>query len=256
MSKKRRFSCACLSDLGRKRSGNEDAWHADPERGLFLVADGMGGQSCGEVASRAVAEELPKALLEALAARPEADGPAVEQALRAAIAACSASLRERSRQDPRLRGMGSTVVLALFHGPCATIAHLGDSRAYLMDKGRLQRLTRDHNLASLLLDLKKITPEEAADHPGRHRLTRHVGMETTAVADVRTLRCKGAGRLLLCSDGLSGMLPDQRIAELLRENPDPESACRGLVAAANKAGGEDNITVLVADWSPAGKAAA
>lgn len=255
LSKPRQLSCACLSDLGRQRSGNEDAWHADPEHGLFLVADGMGGQSSGEVASRAVAEEFPKALLAALAALPKADGPAAQEAVKSSLASFSAGLRERGRQDPRLRGMGSTVVLALFHGAGAFIAHLGDSRAYLLDKSGLQLLTRDHNLLSVLLDLKKISPDEAAGHPGRHRLTRHVGMETAAVADIRALRCKASGRLLLCSDGLFGMVPDGRIEDILRENPAPQAACRALVDAANEAGGEDNITALVVDWSAARRAA-
>ena len=253
VSKKRQLCCACLSDPGRKRAGNEDAWHADPERGLFLVADGMGGLSAGEVASRAVAEELPKALLAALCGLPRAGGSAAQEAVKAALAAFSDDLRGRSLQDPRLRGMGSTVVLALFHGAGAIIANLGDSRAYLLDKGRLQRLTHDHNLLAMLLDLKKISAEEAAGHPARNRLTRYMGMETRAVADVRLLRCKGSGRLLLCSDGLTGMVPDERIREVLLREARPQEACQALVEAANAAGGDDNITAMVVDWSPAGR---
>lgn len=253
--KKRQLCWACLSDPGRKRAGNEDAWHADPERGLFLVADGMGGLSAGEVASRAVAEELPGALFAALSSLPKADGPAVQGSVKAGLAAFSEALRDRSLQDPRLRGMGSTVVLALFHGAGALVAHLGDSRAYILEKGRLQRLTKDHNLLSMLLDLKKISPEEAAGHPGRNRLTRYMGMETQAVADIRPLRCKGSGRLLLCSDGLTSMVPDERIQEILLREARPQEACQALVAAANEAGGEDNITAMLVDWSPAGRSA-
>jgi len=253
VSKKRQLCCACLSDPGRKRSGNEDAWHADPERGLFLVADGMGGLSAGEVASRAVAEELPKTLLAAFSGLPKADGPVVQESVKASLAAFSDALRGRSLQDPRLRGMGSTVVLALFHEAGALVAHLGDSRAYLLEKGRLQRLTHDHNLLSMLLDLKKISAEEAAGHPGRNRLTRYMGMETKAVADVRTLRCRGSGRLLLCSDGLTGMVPDERIQEVLLREARAQEACQALVEAANEAGGEDNITAMVVDWTPAGR---
>lgn len=256
LSKPRRLTCDCLSDRGRQRPGNEDACYADPEHGLFLVADGMGGQNAGETASQAVAQEFPKTLLQALSALPKPAGPAVKEAIKASIVGLNAALRERGRQDPRLHGMGSTLVMALFHGAGAFIAHLGDSRAYLLDKSGLQRLTRDHTLLNVLLDLNKIPPEEAAEHPSRHRLTRHMGMETKAVADIRALRCKGSGRLLLCSDGLFGMLPDGRIADILRENADPGSACRALVDAANEAGGEDNITALVVDWSAAGEAAA
>lgn len=220
-----------------------------------MVADGMGGLNAGELAAQAVAEAFPKTLLQAFASLPRLSGKPLQEAIKTAIIGFSAELRERGRQNPGLRGMGSTLVMALLRGRYAYIAHLGDSRAYLLEQGRLQRLTRDHTLLAVLLEMKKISPEEAASHPGRHSLTRYVGMETKALADIRALRCKSSGRLLLCSDGLTGMLPDERIQVILQDQAQPEAACRSLVAAANEAGGEDNITAMVIDWSSARRSA-
>jgi protein phosphatase len=125
--------------------------------------------------------------------------------------------------------------------------NLGDSRAYLLRRGRLRRLTQDHTVAAVLLRLDEITPEEAGEHPGTHRLTRYVGMEGEALPDIQTLRLEAGDRLLLCSDGLTGMVSDRRIAHLLRQQPTPEDACQALIAAANAAGGRDNISAIVID---------
>ncbi|MBI5244256.1 MAG: serine/threonine-protein phosphatase [Elusimicrobia bacterium] len=237
----------CLSDTGRVRASNEDAWSADPATGLFLVADGMGAMSSGEVAAKATAEVLPKIVQEKLAALPKRTGKAVKDALKESIAQFSAELRERSKQDSRLVGMGAAMVLAFIKGRRVYAANLGDSRAYLLEKGRLRRLSKDHTITAVLLAHKKITPEQAQAHPGRHRLSRYVGMDGHAIADVQTVRVKVPGRLLLCTDGLWGMLPDERIQAVLAEEPSPEAACQRLVAEANEAGGEDNITAMAVE---------
>ncbi|MBI4676373.1 MAG: serine/threonine-protein phosphatase [Elusimicrobia bacterium] len=238
--------CA-LSDVGLRRAENQDAWFADQDQGLFLVADGMGGQNAGVVASKAAADILPKLLLERLAALERPLEKAVEDAIREAVADFSAGLGERAGRDPRLQGTGTTVVLALVRGRCAYVANLGDSRAYLMKGNGLRRLTEDHSVAALMLRLGKITVEEARTHPGRNTLTRHAGMEGKAQADVRMLHLKGACRMLLCTDGLTGMLADERIREVLSAERDGEAACRRLVDEANEAGGADNVTAMVVD---------
>ena len=236
----------CVSDVGRRRTENQDAWRADPEAGLYLVADGMGGLPSGGVAAKAVAELLPGKVVAALAALPKRTEAAVEEALKEALAGFSRELRERAAADPRLAGMGSTVVLALVQGRCLYVASLGDSRAYLLEGARLRALTRDHSVVSVLLQLGKITREEAERHPARSLVSRYVGMDGKAVADVRRARLKRDARLLLCTDGLSGMLSDDEIRATLAEEG-PDAAAR-LVARANEAGGADNVTALVVDF--------
>ena len=144
--------------------------------------------------------------------------------------------------------MGATVVLAMIKRRSAYIAHMGDSRAYLFRDNQLKQLTEDHSIVGILLRHGDITPEEATEHPAKGRLSRYVGMEGKVYPDVRSIAIKKEDRLLLCSDGLSGMLNDRNIAELLIMHPDPQAACKALADAANSAGGTDNITVVIVDW--------
>ncbi|MBI5883618.1 MAG: serine/threonine-protein phosphatase [Elusimicrobia bacterium] len=239
------------SDVGRIRSENQDAWFADASQGLFLVADGMGGMTAGGVAAKAAVEIIPRMLFDGLAALKMKTECAVSAAMRSAVAGFSSALYERSKRDPRLEGTGTTVVLALVQGRSAFIANLGDSRAYLF-KGGLRQLTEDHSLAAVLQRLGKITPEQAALHPGRNTLTRFAGMEGKAEVDVKLVHLKGPCRLLLCSDGLTGMLSDERIEAVLAFEKDGEAACRRLVEESNEAGGKDNVTVMVADLRRSG----
>ena len=241
----------CLSDIGRRREENQDAWFADPAAGLFLVSDGMGGLAAGGLASKAAAEIFPKMLAEKLSALPRRTSKTVQEALRESLAEFSAGLREKGEETPQLGGMGATVVLALREGRCLYLAHLGDSRTYLLAEGSLKRLTKDHSIVAVMLELGKITPEEAEVHPARHSMTRYAGMDGKAVADTRMLRLKGGERILLCSDGLTNMLPDDRIKTALVESDGPESACKRLVAEANEAGGADNVTALVVEFAKA-----
>jgi protein phosphatase len=241
----------CLSDIGRRREENQDAWQADPAAGLFLVSDGMGGMAGGGVASKAVADILPKMVREKLTALSKRNSKTVQDALKETLAEFSAGLRDKAKENPQIEGMGATVVLALIEGRCLYLAHLGDSRAYLFAGGNLKRLTKDHSIVAVMLELGKITPEEAEVHPARHSMTRYAGMDGKAVADTRMLRLKGAERLLLCTDGLTNMLSDDKIRAALAEAEGPESACTRLVAEANEAGGADNVTALAVEFAKA-----
>jgi PPM family protein phosphatase len=236
---------ASLSDRGRVREHNEDRWSADADLGLFIVSDGMGGRPAGEVASEAVVATLPALLTTHFGPAPDLAAQDATQRLSRALTELSTNLREGNQDTPRLAGMGATAVVALVSHATALIAHVGDSRAYLWRDLSLHRLTRDHSLVQGLLDAGAITEQQAADHPARGQLTRYIGMVGEMLPDARRVTLRPADRLLLCSDGLTTMLDDARIAAILNGCPDPHHTCRTLIEAANDAGGTDNITVLV-----------
>lgn len=241
---------AGLSDRGRVRERNEDRWRADAQRGLFVVSDGIGGAAAGQLASDIVVEALPALIFDRLSGLENPAGPEGVQRVRAALAELSNELREQSTGKLGLQGMGATVVVALVGDRAALIAHMGDSRAYLWRERTLKPLTRDHSLVQALIDADEITLEQAADHPACGRLTRHVGMQGDPLPDARWMELRTGDRLLLCTDGLTGMLDEQLLLLILNEQPDPERACRALVDAANHAGGADNITALVVSCAP------
>lgn len=238
-----------VTDTGRVRAANEDAFAVLPQQGLFLVADGMGGHQAGATASGIVASVLPKMIEQRLAQTASQEAKVLARALRDAIMALSQQLREQSLGRPGLAGMGSTVVLAFVRGERAFVAHMGDSRAYLLRSDRLQPLTADHSVVGILLRQGEITPEQARLHPARNRLSRYVGMQGDVHPDVHTVRLLAGDRLLLCTDGLTAMVPDEEIGRLLGEGAGPR-ACEALVEAANASGGKDNVTVLVLDCQP------
>lgn len=258
----KRLRAAGLSDPGRIRPGNEDAVAVLPEWGYLLVADGMGGGNAGATASKIVAAVLPKMLEQRLDTSPASGNPSLLASpsgdetlsllLRDTLVELSQMIWKQSAGQPGLAGMGATVALACVRGRQAFIAHMGDSRAYLLRQGRLERLTQDHTVVGILLRGGEITPEEAKHHPARSRLSRYVGMQGVVYPDVRAVELANGDRLLLCSDGLTGMVEDAEIARILGSCADPEAACRALVDAANAAGGKDNVTVVVADWGAGG----
>jgi serine/threonine protein phosphatase PrpC len=236
---------AGLTETGRIRQQNEDNWTADAEQGLYIVADGMGGEYAGALASAAVVATLPELVRRSFA---EMDGLPKYRATRQmanAIATLSTQLRHQTQNKSGMTGMGSTVVCVLARGAHALVAHMGDSRAYRLRAGRLKLITRDHTLVQLLLDSGDITPEEAVDHPARGKLTRNVGMEGEPLPQVRLLMFKPGDLLLLCTDGLTGMISDTQIRSILCKPAPLELLCQSLVDSANHAGGEDNITVLL-----------
>jgi len=222
------------TDTGRQRRANEDSLLARAP--LFVVADGMGGAQAGEVASRIAVDAFQHGLGDA----PE---PAVAMATLALLA--NSRIHERSHSHPEQAGMGTTLTAIYVGEEEVSIAHVGDSRAYCLRDGELQRLTDDHSLVDELLRQGRLTPEEAVEHPQRSVITRALGPEGTVEVDTRSFRARAGDVYLLCSDGLTTMVPEDRLAAVLLSHPRLRDAGEALIAAANEAGGRDNITVVL-----------
>lgn len=247
-----RVFSAGLTDPGKTRDHNEDAFALCDALGLYVVADGMGGAQAGGLASSLVVQALPAQVASQPKRCGTGGGPeGMAECLRASIETLNREMYEQSRQVSHLRGMGATVVVCLVRGTAAAIAHMGDSRAYLLRGGALERLTEDHALVEMLLKMGQITKAEARTHPGRNVVTRYVGMEGDVGPDVGLVELEDGDLLLLCSDGLTKMLSERTIGETLWNVPDIEAACECLVRAANDAGGADNITVLLIRYGEA-----
>ncbi|HEX5223801.1 MAG TPA: Stp1/IreP family PP2C-type Ser/Thr phosphatase [Solirubrobacteraceae bacterium] len=223
-----------VTDTGRQRRANEDSLLARSP--LFVVADGMGGAQAGEVASRLAIESFQPGI--------GSDGNP-EESLEALAQAANTRIHERSHSDAEHAGMGTTLTAVYVDEEQIAIAHVGDSRAYCLRAGELVRLTDDHSLVDELLRQGRLTPEEAIEHPQRSVITRALGPEDSVEVDTRSYAAREGDVYLLCSDGLTTMLPEERIRELLLGNRDLRAAGEALVAAANEAGGRDNITVVL-----------
>jgi len=225
------------SDVGRVRAGNEDAILVGSN--LFAVADGMGGHRGGEVASAAALEPL-----RALDGRSFASPEAAMDALTEAVVTANATVARRSQVEPDLAGMGTTLTAVLVDGRDAHLVHVGDSRAYLARGDRFVQLTDDHTLVQALIDQGRITRDQVATHPHRSVITRAVGVAADVEVDGLHLTLRDGDRIILCSDGLSGVVDDETIARTLHAHG-PEETPERLIEIANAAGGPDNITVLV-----------
>ena len=234
-----------MTDTGRVRAGNEDAWAADVAQGLYIVADGMGGHNAGEIASQLVVESLPKLMQKRAGSIMPRTSAAIARRLRSAVSRLSRDVFEQASTQPHLFGMGATVVAVMIHGEEAVVVHMGDSRAYLLRDGRLRLLTKDHSVIQILLDAGHITPEQAQFHPDRNRITASIGMPGDPTPDSRRVALRNGDKLLLCTDGLANMVDDLHICQVMDRPESPETICRNLVDAANTAGGDDNITVVM-----------
>lgn len=225
-----------VSDTGRHRKMNEDRWFVRAP--LFGVADGMGGAPAGEVASQIAIDVLAQGL---------PDGPApAEERLAALVVEANTRIHDCSQVDADRAGMGTTMTTAWLGEEELSIAHVGDSRLYCLRDGRLERLTRDHSLVEDLVREGRITPEEAEEHPQRSIVTRALGAEAHVLADHFTWRAKDADVYLICSDGLTDMVkPERTVGEIVAGADSLREAGHALVAAANAAGGRDNITVVL-----------
>ena len=239
------LDCFGLTHPGRVRPKNEDDWFADPEQGLFIVSDGLGGRPAGALAARLVVEVLPQMIRQRMQGWRKISAIKATENLKGILRELSAQMRRRTEGQPGFEGMGATVVLALIRGTRAWIAHIGDSRLYLFRKRRLKQLTQDHTIVRLLVEAGDISEEEALTHPARHLLSRCVGMTGDPLPEARCIVLETGDRLLLCSDGLTRMLTDQKLASLLGKGKSLPLICDSLIAAANDAGGRDNITAVL-----------
>ena len=223
-----------ITDPGRKRRRNEDAYVIEPP--LFAVADGMGGAQAGEVASQLAASALRGA---------NADEPGGLERVGALIQQANRLIYDRASTDPTASGMGTTLTVALVEGMTVAIGHVGDSRAYLVRDEQMEQLTEDHSLVNELLKTGKLSEEEAQVHPQRSVITRAVGTDPDVDVDGFTIEAEEGDVFLICSDGLSDMVEDEEILELVHSNRDDlDKAVKSLVTAANRGGGEDNITAV------------
>ena len=225
------------TDIGCLRDHNEDSLIVTPP--LFAVADGMGGHAAGEVASEIAVHVLAEHAPE------HPDG----EALARAVEEANHEVMRAARDGRGREGMGTTMTAAVLEGERLVIAQVGDSRAYLMHQGKLQQLTRDHSLMADLIEAGQLTPEEARCHPQRSVITRALGSDPCMHPDMYEINVETGDRLLICSDGLSGMLCDQDIEHTMRRVQDPQRCAAQLVNEAIAAGGHDNVTVIVADVS-------
>jgi protein phosphatase len=230
-----RLIAGSATDVGRVRTGNEDAYLVDGGIGLIAVADGMGGHQAGEVASSTALEALRAAVNSG-------------EALREAIVAANDAVFEKSGADEGLRGMGTTLTAGtMAAGGTLLIGHVGDSRAYLVRGGALEQVTSDHSVVAELVEAGELTEEQAELDPRRSMITRALGVEPGVDVDVIPLRLRAGDRVLLCSDGLTTMVREEEILTILQREVDPTRAAGALVDAANDNGGSDNITTVVVD---------
>ena len=246
------FRWAAETHVGKIRQENEDSFFADPESAIFLVSDGMGGHRGGALASGIVVEDLPVMIENAIDKLRVGAPRTIKSVLEKAIAEQSKQVQLEGTSETGFKDMGATLVLALLRKGRCFIANVGDSRAYRLRKGRLVQLTQDHSVISELIEKGHIEPEEAINHEAQGQITRYVGMEEKAHPHVHSFTLKQADRILLCTDGLTDMVDDNKIQSILKTEADPEMACKLLIAAANNAGGHDNVTTLLIDWLGSG----
>ncbi len=245
-----RIEAIGLSDPGRQRPQNEDAFAIHLDLGLLVVADGMGGHSGGEIASRVAVEAVAAHLHEALAFQPAPPslGSRASALLVGAVERANQAVRTAARRMSCESDMGTTVACVLARGDRAAVAHVGDSRVYRYREHRLETLTEDHSLVAEYVRAGYLTPHLASIFPDRHIVTRSLGAEDSVQVDTRLLEPVAGDLLLLCSDGLSGVLEEEEIGGVLGGVRELEEGARLLIARANAKGGPDNVTVVLARW--------
>jgi PPM family protein phosphatase len=241
-----------LTHVGRQRQHNEDSFLVADEAKLFLVADGMGGHAAGEIASRIAVDSISEFIVHTK----EDDGTwphaydehytRTTNRLMAALRMANTRVLEAMRKDARLRGMGTTVVAAMADGGKMSVAHVGDSRAYMIRHGKISRITSDHSWVFEQVQAGMLTEAEAEKHPLRNVITRALGGALSVNPDASEIDSKPGDVYLLCSDGLTGMVPEDEILKLVTANADDlEKACKELIDMANERGGLDNVTAIL-----------
>lgn len=252
-----RFTAAAITDRGRKRSSNEDAFGYAAEHGVYVVCDGMGGAAAGEIASSLAVDEVLRVVSERISQRGPAPGESestpIPQIVREAVDAANESIHSRGERNARLSGMGTTLV-GLMAGrieddPRVWIFNVGDSRCYRLRGHHIEQITEDHSLVEEQIRLGRMTRAEAARSPLRNVITRALGTQASVTPDVIEAELEPGDLFLLCSDGLTRELSDEKVESILRasssERAELEELCTQLIQAANKAGGLDNITCLL-----------
>lgn len=264
----RRLAVAARTDRGVTRPGNEDTIYAGEFTAgasrigtLLVVADGMGGHQAGDVASSLAVAALKRSLTEALNASLPADDQAWHALLRGAVQEANRQVYAHAQADAARRGMGTTLTMAVVTETRAHLAHVGDSRAYLLNPAGVTgegsiwtQLTVDHTLVARLVDIGQLTPEQARVHPQRHMLYRSLGADPVTEVDALSQALAAGDVLVLCSDGLVNHVEESELARIVLETPDEDLACERLIALANERGGQDNISVVIARvrWAEAG----
>jgi len=254
-SRRQQIKFASMSDIGQVRTNNQDACLAmmakadmvgnPPPMGFFVVADGMGGHHDGELASTVTVQTLVQHIVQDVLLpqmegfEPSADQKTIPEVLIEAMEAANQAVQAQVPNG------GTTATCVVLRGDLAFIAHVGDSRAYLLNEGNLELVTRDHSLVRRLQELGQLTEAEAEVHPQRNVLYRAIGQGEALEVDTATRRLPPSSRLLICSDGLWGEIGDEAIMRIVRDTPDPHSTCERLIEAANLSGGHDNITAVL-----------
>src|ERR1700728_2550404 len=232
------YSAAAVSDRGRKRPSNEDAFGFSVEHGVYVVCDGMGGAAAGEIASSLAIDEMMRLLTSRTAENPLPNDAEL------AVNAANQAIFSRAERSQNLSGMGTTLVALLVHERHAWILNVGDSRGYRLRDSRLEQITIDHSLVEEQIRMGRMNRMEALRSPLRNVITRALGTQNSVTPDVFELETEAGDLFLLCSDGLTRELSDPHLESLLRLDLPLEELCASLVAAANEAGGNDNITCL------------
>ncbi len=255
MNRPLRIEVAGQTDVGRKRSHNEDNFAIMAEYGLYVVADGMGGHASGEIASKMAVDSLQE-FFAATADDPERTWPYKmdrsrgyeENRLITGIKLCNLRIYEQAQRNAKQRGMGTTLVALFAVEDGVYIAHVGDSRVYRIRERRIEQLTEDHSLLNDYKKMKRLTEEEIANFPHKNVIVRALGMKDTVKVDTRFEAPKVGDVMLLCSDGLCGPVTDEQLLEIVHGSRDLPSASQRLIEAANENGGPDNITCVLARW--------
>ncbi|HYO53985.1 Stp1/IreP family PP2C-type Ser/Thr phosphatase [Archangium sp.] len=250
-----RIEVAGYTHVGMKRNHNEDNYLILPEENLCCVADGMGGHASGEIASRIAVDELAE-FFRMTSRDQDTTWPFKmdktrnydENRLATGIKLANKSIYDRASSDMKYKGMGTTIVSVHFTHDTAYVGHVGDSRVYFFRQGVLSQLTEDHSLLNDYLKAKKLTPEEIENFPHKNVIVRALGMKETVQVDVAKVEPQQGDLFLLCSDGLSGMVTDPQMQEILARTTELEKACSQLIDLANAAGGNDNVTCVLARY--------
>ncbi|MGC4115158.1 MAG: Stp1/IreP family PP2C-type Ser/Thr phosphatase [Myxococcales bacterium] len=255
-----RLESAGKTHVGMKRNHNEDNYLLLPEESLFCVADGMGGHSSGEIASKIAVTEVSEFFKYTAKDRDitwpfkmDKNRNYDENRLSTAIKVANARIFEASQAEAKYRGMGTTIVSCYFVNGDVMVGHVGDSRVYrfVAADQKLVQLTEDHSLLNDYIKAKKLTPEEIENFPHKNVIVRALGMKDSVVVDVTRLQPQENDIFLLCSDGLSGMVSDPKMEEILSKQPDIDKAAQNLIDAANAAGGNDNVSCILIRWHAA-----